>query len=114
MARITFDFQIPVTLQSEKLGVKVVSLRQLTSEQEITAQRLGRFDMLKTQYEAVKMAMAEFDGKAANFSNGDVDQFWEDAGPKLRSLLLQGYNKISSPDGEEEKSFFGSMKTRAQ
>ena len=111
MARMIHEFTIPETLKSEALP-RVVSLRQLSADLEMTASKLGRYEVMKSQYEAVKLAIFELDGKPANAANGDVDQFWENAGPKLRSLLMQAYNRISAPSNEEEESFFESQKVR--
>jgi hypothetical protein len=99
-------FTIPATLRNG--GPGKVGLRQLTADQELMASKVGRFDVMKTQYEAAKLAIAEFDGKPANYADGDVDKFWEGGGPKLRALLLQAYNHMASPSTEEEASFLSS------
>lgn len=111
MAKLFHDFTIPEKLRYEG-GPAVVSLQLLSSDQELIASRLGRFDVLKTQYEAVKLSVGALDGAKADPSTGIVDTFWEKAGPKVRSLLLQAYDRISSPTKEDESSFFLSEKAR--
>lgn len=103
-------FAIPPSLQVTGLATKV-SFKLLSSEEEITASRLGQYNVVKAQTEAAKMAIAKLDGKSVDAASGDIDEFWEKGGPKVRSLLLQAYAKISSPTGDEETSFFGSQES---
>jgi hypothetical protein len=111
--RIVFEYNIPESLGGGKGGVpQKVSMTQLTAEQELQASKIGRFDMMKAQYVATKMSIVEMDGKAPDKGGGGLDSFWERCDPRLRSLLLQAYNKISSPTKEEEEGFFGSEVVR--
>jgi hypothetical protein len=105
--KVVHTFTIPKTLLWEG-GPAKVGFKPLSSAQELLASKLGRFDVMKSQYEAVKLSLAELDGKAVTNNEGDVDQFWEKAGPKLRTLMLGAYNKMATPSNEEDDSFFKS------
>lgn len=104
-ARGIYTYTLPSTLAN---GVKSIGLRVLTAEEELRASKAGRFDLNRINYEAVKLSIAEFDGKAIGNAEGEIDKFWNRVDPKVRSLLLQAYNKLTSPSLEETASFFGS------
>ena len=111
--RIVFEYNIPESLGGGKGGVpQKVSMTQLTAEQELQASKIGRFDMMKSQYVATKLSIVEMDGKPSDQADGGLDSFWERCDPRVRSLLLQAYNRVSSPSKEEEESFFGSEVVR--
>lgn len=107
MIRPVHTYTVPTSLRFEG-GPIQIGLQPLTAEQEITASKVAGFNLLKSQYEAVKRAIVEFDGKGANFADGQVDEFWDKCSPKLRALLLGAYSKITSASEEEEAGFFGS------
>lgn len=109
--KVLFDFTIPPNIRYTG-GPSEISLQLLTADQELTASRLGRFDVMKTQYEAVKLAIAALDKKVVSPATGEVDTFWEKIGPKGRSLILQSYNRVSAPSQEDEASFLASEKAR--
>ena len=109
MIRPTYEYTIPVSLRGEGIPGKI-GMKPLTAEQEIQASKVGGFNLMKAQYEAVKRAVAELDGKPANFADGDVDKLWDVMSPRLRALLVSAYSKMTSASEEEESSFFASEK----
>lgn len=111
MSKIQYEYEIPKSLRNGTQAAKV-TMRPLTTREEIDASKAGGFDLMKTQYEAVKRSICALDGKSASIMDGEVDKFWEEAGPKLRSLLLQAHNRLSSANMEESDSFFASEQVR--
>lgn len=101
------EWELPDSLRGEH-DPKRIGLRVLTSEQELMAAKLGRHEFTRQQYAAVKLAIATFDGQPVTSGSKQVESFWEHAHPKVRSLLLAAYNKLSSPTSEEEEGFFKS------
>jgi len=107
MIRQTNEYTIPASLRGEGIPEKI-GLRPLTAEQEIQASKVGGFNLMKAQYEAVKRAIVELDGKPAKFADGEVDILWDKMSPRLRALLVAAYSKLTTASEEEEASFFGS------
>ena len=107
--RPVHTFTIPESLRSTG-GPTTVTLVELMATQELDASSLGRYNLLKSQYEAVNLSIYALDGKPVDRTGIELDQFWENTNPRVRSLLLQAYNKISSPSDEEHTSFFDSEK----
>jgi hypothetical protein len=101
-------YTIPESLRN---GAAKVGMCELTADQELQASRTGRFDLLKAQYEATKLSIVLLDGKVVNRAEIELDRFWEHASPRVRSLLLQAYNRLSSPSAEETEDFFDSVVT---
>lgn len=110
--RLVYEYTIPPSLRTEECPHASVGLHILTADEELIAAKAGGFNVLKQQYEAAKIAIGELDGKPTDPSTGQVDTFWNKCGPKMRSLILQKYNRISAPTTEEEDSFFGSEKIK--
>ena len=111
--RAVYEYSIPESLGGGKAGIPLkVGLVQLTAEQELMASKIGRFDMTKAQYTAAKLSIVEMDGKPTDQADGGIDSFWDKCDPRVRSLMLQAYNKLSSPSKEEEESFFASEVVR--
>lgn len=104
-ARSVHVYTLPKALAN---GVTAIGLRTLTAEEELRASKAGRFDLMKANYEAVKLSIVEFDGKPVSNGEGAIDLFWNRVDPKVRSLLLQAYNKQTSPSVEETEDFFAS------
>lgn len=88
---------------------KSVGLRQLTAEEEITASKIGKFDLTKTRYEGVKLSICQLGGQKVSNADGAVDKFWDHCGPKVRTLLLQAYDQLSGVKDAEEQNFLGSV-----
>jgi hypothetical protein len=110
MAKAIHTYTIPESLRSAPNGSPSptkIGMQQLNADQELMASKTGRFDYMKAQYAAAKLSIVEFDGRKVD-PDGTVDIWWDKADPKLRSLVLQAYNKLSSPSTEEDESFFGS------
>lgn len=111
--RVVYEYTLPESLGGGKGGIpKKVSLAQLTAGQELMASKMGRFDVMKAQYAAAKLSIVALDGSPIDPADGALEAFWEHTDPRIRSLLLQAYNKISSPSREDEESFFGSEKVQ--
>lgn len=108
-ARPVYTYNIPKSLRGEEeAGPSSIGLTQLTAGQELTAAKIGRFDLTAQQYAAAKLSIVQLNGKPINNNEGDVDKFWDKCDPKLRSLIMQAYNRLTTPAKEDEESFFTS------
>lgn len=105
-AVVITEFTVPKSLCADG-GPKTIGMRALTAEMELLAAKLGKHDYMRGQYNATKMAIVELGGVRVK-DREDVDRFWEHASPKLRTLLLKAYDRMSSPAAEEEDGFFAS------
>lgn len=112
MVRLVHEFTLPVSMKWDG-GPAKVGMRQLTAGEEIQVSRVGGFDLMKTQHEATKRSIVEIDGKKVDWGKGEVDELWEACGPKVRTLLISAFNRISGATEEESNGFFDSMETRA-
>ncbi len=104
---VVYNYKLPASLQRPGCA-KTVGMRELTSEEEIRAIKLGDFDYMRAQYEATKMAICVLDGKPVDVANNEADVFFEQIGAKGRTLLMKAHNKLSGPSKEEETDFFKS------
>lgn len=109
-SRARTTYVIPESLRDSTKKPAEVSLRQLTADEELQAARAGRFDVLKSQYEATKLMIVAIDGKAVSIADASVDSFWERADPRVRNLLVEAYNRMSSPTRGEQDDFFKSAR----
>lgn len=106
-----FKYRIPARLRTSDSGQplpEVITMRTLSADEELQANQIGRFNLLKAQYDAAKRSIVALDGKVVSYPEGEADKFWEAAGPKVRSLILQAYNKAAAPLKEDEDAFFAS------
>lgn len=110
MAKVVTHYPIPTKLRTEGSPASV-GISLLSAEQEILASKLGGFNYMRSQYEATKSAICAFDKKPVTDENGDISKFWERTHPKVRALLLEAYNRMTSASDEESKDFFGGEET---
>jgi len=111
LPKVVHEFTVPEKLRNG--GPIKIGMRLLTASEEEAASKMGGFNMFKTQYEAAKRSICELDDKPVEAAKGEVEKFWETAHPRLRSLVLQEYQRLSTPSEEEESSFFASENIRA-
>lgn len=115
--RDTYDFTVPESIREAKKakGVtlpKVITLRELTANDELQAARVGKFELAKVRYDSIKRAIAEFDGRAVSYADAEIDQFWETCGGKLRTMLLAAFEEMTAPSDKEQDDFLSSKKER--
>jgi hypothetical protein len=112
MAKTIYTYTLPESIRAEASNgyslPSKISMKSLTADEELQAHRVGRAEYMRTQYDAAKRSIVAFDGTPVSYADGDVDKFWERCGEKVRSLVLQAYNKRTSPKKEDEDSFFAS------
>lgn len=113
-SRAVYTRPIPETLRTEDFAHKTVGMRLLTCDEELQASKLGGFDVVKTRYEATKLAICEIDGQSVHNGEGVLDSFFERGGPKMRRLLVDGYSRMSAPSQEEQEAFFGGEKVKVE
>lgn len=113
MPRTIHEYEIPPSLRWDG-GPSTVGLRALTVAEELTASKVGGLDYMKAQYEATRMSIASIDGRPVAVKDGEDVALWERGGPKLRSLLVQAYNRLSSPSADEADGFFASATVKVE
>ena len=107
-SKIVYKFTIPETLRGNH-GVASIKMRELTSREEIDASRVGGLDFTRAQFEATKRSICMLDSRPVSIAGDEIDRFWEDAGPRLRALLISAFNRLHSVTQEESKDFFASQ-----
>jgi hypothetical protein len=107
-----YTYKIPEAIRKEMANgyqlPEKITMKALTASDELQAHRVGRAEYMRTQYDAAKRSIVQLDGQAVSYADGDVDKFWERCGEKVRSLILQAYNKRTSPNKDDEDAFFAS------
>ena len=91
--RPIYTFDVPEYMQRD-VGVKTISLVELTANEELMAAKRARNDQAATMYELVKASVVAVDGKPLTLSDGTVDTWMDQANPKLRTLVTQAYNSL--------------------
>jgi hypothetical protein len=110
MPKILTTYTIPESVRksaSNPLPSKI-TMRELSSSEELQSFKVGRGDPMKGQYDACVRAIVALDGQPVSYADGSVDKFWEGCGPKMRTLLLQAHARMSGTTNEEDASFFAS------
>lgn len=89
-------------------GFRSVSLFELTADEETNI--LGRAatnpaKMMRAQYELVKAALAQVDGKAVSPHDESLDMAWNAIRPQGRTMLLKAFQQVHNPSAEVEADF---------
>jgi hypothetical protein len=109
-----YTFEIPAKLQPECSGVKTISLKELTSQDELMATKRANGDAFALAFELAKQALVAVDGQTVNVFDHTIDVAFGKLGPKGRSLVLSAYSKIHSPKSEDVDSFLGSLQVQVK
>jgi hypothetical protein len=107
--RAVYTYTIPTSIQCECRSFGMV---EITSEEEIMAEKRAAGDRNKVPVELTKQAIVEADGKPMNTGDGSVDALWAKLPPKVRTLMTTTYYKMHIPSEDETASFFGSVTAR--
>lgn len=107
-SRPTYTYKVPSKLAAES-EVESVTLVHLTAAEELAAaKRAGGTDALRLGSELAKAALHGLNGKVLSHANSEKEIAWHKLHPKLRSLVLQAYSKLHSPETEDVESFLSS------
>jgi len=96
---------------SEELNVKTITLVELTADEEVMAAKRARNEPVRLAWELAKEALRGIDDKVLSTADGTADTAWEKLHPKVRSLLMQGYNELHNTTPESVTSFLTSRQT---
>jgi hypothetical protein len=117
VSKVTFTYTIPESIRANPGTAAelphTVTMRALTADEELQAHKVGGSQYMKSQYDAVKRSVVALDGTPVSYADGGTEHFWAACGPKMRSLLMQAYNRLSSPEASEEADFFASVQIQA-
>ena len=109
VARAVYAYKIPESCGGE---CRSVGLVEITSEEEMMAEKRAQGDRDRVPVELTKQCIVEADGLPMNTGDGSVDGLWKKLPPKVRTLLTTTYYTLHIPSEDETKSFFSSMAAR--
>jgi len=106
----------PVHVYKVPMGVdpsiESVGLVEITSDEELMAEKLAHGDRGRIPIELAKSMISEIDGKRVSQADGSVDSAWERMTPKMRNLITSAYVRLHIPQKEETDSFFASLEVK--
>jgi hypothetical protein len=105
--RVKFTYTVPASLAQES-GVSSVTLVHLTAQDEMAATKRSGTDPIRVAYELAKASLWGLDGKMLSAMNSEKDVKWQTLHPKIRSLVVQAYQRIHQPREEDSVDFLAS------
>lgn len=110
--RPVYVYKVPKSI-AELTGVQTIGLVEITPKEMIQATR--RSDNVKEQalFEMAKLSWRQINGKAIHVDDdaASAEEAWACSKPgwaKLRTLVIQAYNKVNNPTAEENEAFLAS------
>lgn len=113
--KLKYDFAIPASARSREKDPEKVTLVELSEGQEEMAERIAGGDKTtasKRIREKVKMSIYEVDGRRVNHADDEPTMLWDSWSPKVKRLLMLGWNQIHNTTDEEDDSFLSGMVAR--
>jgi hypothetical protein len=107
--RTIHTFTIPASLAHH--DTKTVGLVELSTEEEMMAQKRAPNDVARMTYELTKASLREVNGKRVSLGDGSADRAWSSMHPKVRTLVVTAYNNLHNPSPDESRDFFSSRQT---
>lgn len=111
-----YRFTIPEKIRDPSRDPQTITLRELSPDDHITAARIAsgkatepRAISIATQYESAKMAIYLVDGRRIDRASFEEDVLFSKWSPKVQSLVMGAYARISSTTESEDDAFFASM-----
>ena len=84
----------------------------LMMEEELLATKRARGDAVRLAYEYAKECLRFVDGVEVRTSNGTADQAWARMHPKVRNLVMRGYQILHQPQEKEDSDFLESHEVK--
>lgn len=105
-----YKFQIPKSarLHGDRDPTDI-TLRELTDDEMLQAEKLSRGSSQKFVGEAVKLALDEVNGHPVDHSKAEAEFFWARWSSKVRFLAILGWKKIHNTEDGEDRDFLQSM-----
>jgi hypothetical protein len=103
--KVVYQYNVP-----EKVGrgeIQTVGLVELTAEDELEASRMSKSDTSKMAFELAKRSLVEVNGERLK-PGVETERTWNRMPAKVRSLVLQGYVQIHTPQDEDTSDFLES------
>lgn len=104
-----FTFDIPEEMQEECMGIKNFTLKELTANDEMNSAKRSGQDVMRLPFELAKAAIAEYQAEGGpipvSVADETIDIFLERMGPQGRNLVMDAYQKVSSPGGGAISTF---------
>lgn len=107
---VRVTFQIPEQVRSGA-DPKSVTLRHITIDEEGDAIRVAEANKTLVAYELVKRALIAVDGNPVTWDRSEPDTWVAKLSPKVRNLLLKGFDSMHAPAADDAAAFLASAKT---
>jgi hypothetical protein len=107
--RPVHTFQIPESIAD---GTTSIGMVELTAHEEIMAAKRAGSDAFRLAYELTKQSLAEVNGQPVSLADGSADTAFDKMGPKVRSLVIQGYTRLHAAGEDVAEGFLQSMQVR--
>ncbi|KKN72084.1 hypothetical protein LCGC14_0414790 [marine sediment metagenome] len=113
--RAVYTFKIPKHLQGEtdnppgRIRIETVGLVELTGGEEMAATKRAQNDLIAGQFELAKEALRQVNNKPVHSWDGSVDQAFNGADPRVRTLIMNAYRRIHEPEKKDMDAFLGSV-----
>lgn len=110
------EFEVPEGIAASYNGVPVrsIGLISLRASEEAKAHKRAAGVAVRLAYELAKQSLYEVNGQRVSLEDGSADTAFSDMGPVVRSLILQAYAEIHTPEEDATASFLGSRKRKVQ
>lgn len=105
-------YDLPSIVQRDS-GYKTISVKQLSSADELVAADRCRGNAIRLATELAKAALCAVDGSTLQFGDGSVDVAWEKLGQRGRQLVLTALNNNTTMDDGDVTNFLQSKRTVA-
>lgn len=98
-----YTFDVPMSFQEECMGIKAFTIKELSAGDEMNAAKRSGQNIIQLPFELAKAAVVSYENsegeKLVSVADDTIDVFLELLGPQGRSLLMDAYQKVSSPGG---------------
>jgi hypothetical protein len=108
--RALFVFQVPAKL-SKEIGVKTIGMVELTPAEEIMSSKTAGNEAYQLAYNLAMQSIRKLDDRAVTTADGSAEEAFRTIGPKGRTLVINAYNRIHQPEGDDTADFLASMQT---
>jgi hypothetical protein len=106
-----YTFKVPQACRIGPSDPEQLTIRELTSDQQIEASRLGQGNQLKAGFELAKAALYAVDGKVVNHGDFESEIYWQRFSSKVRQLASIAFANVHNTSNEEDADFLRSRQS---
>lgn len=104
--RTVYTFTVPETCRVWDSDPETIGLVELTVDDERRASKRARANNTSVAYELAKESLVASDGKAVTWKSNQKELVLEGSSPKVRALILEGFQHLHVPEEKGEKGAF--------